>query len=253
MILYPNAKINIGLNIIRRRVDGFHELETLFVPYKGLTDVLEIVPAEQFSINLYGISLDGNPEDNLCCRAYRLLKEAYDIPPVGIYLYKNIPAGAGLGGGSSDCASTLVALNELFRLGIDQDKLALYASQLGSDVPFFIFNRPMMAFGRGEILEPYTLNLEDYELKLVTPDVFVSTREAYAGCRPHIPEDKLENLLNLPVGQWKGRVVNDFEETVFSLHPSLSDVKAQLYEQGAVYASMSGSGSAMFGIFKKQR
>jgi 4-diphosphocytidyl-2-C-methyl-D-erythritol kinase len=267
MIVYPNAKINLGLRVLNRRPDGFHSLETVFYPV-SLFDILEIVPltgnrAERGTVmELYGIPIDSEPSDNLCVQAYNLLKRDFDIPPVGIYLHKNIPSGAGMGGGSSDAAFTLKALNELFKLELSNDVLALYAAQLGSDCPFFIYNRPMLGSGRGEILSPVEVGvLINYKIKVVFPPYFVSTAEAYKGI---IPRDKrsqssngedrlaLPELLNRPVESWRDFLVNDFEETVFAKIPEIETYKKNLYNDGAVYASMSGSGSAVYGIFRRE-
>ena len=262
MILYPNAKINIGLNVLEKREDGFHNLETLFYPIlDGPLDILEIVEAPELSMHQYGIEYPGDPMDNLCIKAYNAIKADYNIPPVAIHLYKKIPVGAGLGGGSSDAAFTLKGLNEMFSLGISDLRLAEYAATLGSDYAFFIYNKPMLGTGRGEILEPVKIYpLENYEIKLVFPPYFVSTGAAYGGI---VPRDKrvangekfdsrqLVQMLSEPVEEWKKCVVNDFETTVFAKIPELAPYKEQLYAQGAVYASMSGSGSSFFGIFRK--
>ncbi len=276
MILYPNAKINIGLKVLNKRPDGFHNLETLFYPVEK-SDILEIVESSELKMEQYGIEIpkvagekDGkvmDATDNLCIKAYRLLKQDFDIPPVEIYLHKDIPVGAGLGGGSSDAAHTIIALNELFRLGLTRPQMAQYASLLGSDCPFFIYNQPMMGEGRGEILSQVNLSgLEDleknYRIELVHPPYFVSTAQAYGGIVPRnrkqeegiVPADgnkSLYELLQLPVSQWKDTIINDFEETVFAKIPQLEEYKEALYKKGATYAAMSGSGSTIFGIFKK--
>lgn len=250
MVLYPNAKINIGLNILNKRSDGFHNLETLFVP-APLCDILEVVYCDSVQMHLYGMSVEGDPMDNLCMRAYRLLKERFDIPPVAIHLYKKIPTGAGLGGGSADASFTLIALNELFNLSLGRDDLAGFAAALGSDCPFFIYNTPMLARGRGEILSKYDISLENYQIELVHPSVFISTKEAYAGVRPHIPAIGLQEALSHPIEEWKHLIVNDFEESIFKKYPVLAQEKQRLYDRGAVYAAMSGSGSSLFGLFAK--
>lgn len=293
MIVYPNAKVNIGLRVLRKREDGFHELETVFYP-APITDILEIVPAAaarslaadaplrwsadgKIGFALYGMHLEGDPMDNLCVRAARMLSDEFDLPPVEIYLHKRIPAGAGLGGGSSDAAFTLKCLNTLFGIGLDETALEARAATLGSDVPFFIRNRPMLGQGRGEILSPVEIPaLDGYEIRLLLPPVFVSTADAYRGI---IPRDKwstgtrqvwgeatqtqiesgreiffdtpLLSLLQHPVEEWRNFIVNDFERTVFEKFPQLVEWKDRLYQQGAIYASMSGSGSAMFGIWEK--
>lgn len=277
MIVYPNAKINIGLKVLNKREDGFHNLETLFYPVNK-SDILEIVESSSLKMEQYGIGIPVNgandtrlmaAEDNLCLKAYKLLKEDFDIPPVAIYLHKNIPVGAGLGGGSSDAAHTILALNTLFKLNLTKEKMAQYASILGSDCPFFIYNSPMLGQGRGEILtEIEASGLEDlkenYTIELVHPPYFVSTAQAYGGIVPrnrqreagieHPDKDApLTELLQHPVEAWKDIVYNDFEETVFAKVPQLASYKEQLYKQGAVYAAMSGSGSTMFGIFRKQQ
>lgn len=260
MILYPNAKINIGLNVLQKREDGFHNLETLFYPIEA-ADVLEIVESGELSMHQYGIEYPGEPMDNLCVKAYKALRKDFDIPPVEIHLYKKVPVGAGLGGGSSDAAFTLKGLNGLFSLGLNDEQLAGYAATLGSDCAFFIYNKPMIGMGRGEILTPASItSLDNYEIRVVYPPFFVSTGIAYGGI---VPRDKreaagevfdprpLEEILRMDVKEWRGVVVNDFEPTVFAKIPQLAQYKEQLYADGAVYASMSGSGSAMFGIFEK--
>lgn len=255
MILYPNAKINIGLRILSKREDGFHEIETLFYPVEP-TDILEIVESDKLVLNEYGIKIPGKPEENICIKAYNLIREDFGIPPVEISLFKKIPAGAGLGGGSSDGAHTILLLDKLFNLNLTHRQKMQYASRLGSDCPFFIENRPMIGFGRGDILEPFPLDLSHYTVKIVMPPCFVSTAEAY---RAVVPRDKregsdnrsLSQLLRYPVEQWKNFIVNDFEENVFKKFPLLAEYKEELYKEGALYASMSGSGSSLFGIFSK--
>ena len=290
MITHPNVKINLGLNVLRKREDGFHDLETLFVPYFDIWDTLEIVsdteaetlpalcgkygdPAEAYGasnasdapvpfvkaeeekLKIYIARKEGvdwNPLADLCAKAYRLLDADFGLPPVVIVLEKTSPVGAGLGGGSSDAAFCLAMLNEIFSIGLDKPTLASYASKLGSDCAFFIYNSPMLGCGRGEILTPFDLDLSDFELKVVTPEgIAVSTAEAYRGIVPAIPEIPLTDVLNRPVKQWKELLVNDFEKTVFAAHPELAAVKQSLYDSGAVYASMSGSGSALFAIYKE--
>ncbi len=246
MLFYPNAKINLGLNVIRRRDDGYHDIETLFYPVPELCDVLEILHADAFSMNVYNALVEGV---NLCEKAWRLMAERYGIPPVRINLFKNIPMGAGLGGGSADAAFTISGLNEFFRLGIPDRELAALAAQLGSDCPFFIYNVPMTASGRGEILSPSDFSLEGRTLRICPQDVFVSTKEAYAGITPKIPQMRIEDIVKLPVSEWKGLLVNDFEDTVFARHPQLAAAKEALYADGALYAAMSGSGSALFAIY----
>lgn len=304
MITTPNVKINLGLNILRKREDGFHDLETLFVPYFGIHDTLEIitgddysrtsaalfakygegVPASQGSVKpegvfgvetkdvvapklVQGISEDGSlmitiaraegvdwdPLKDLTAKAYCILAEDFKLPPVKIFLEKTSPVGAGLGGGSADAAFALKMLNEMCELGLTESQLAGYAARLGSDCAFFIYNRPMLGEGRGEILTDYNLDLSDqYEFQVLTPaGIAVSTKDAYAGIKPHMPEFSLRDVLAKPIGEWNGLLVNDFEETVFAKYPELAAIKRSLYDSGAVYASMSGSGSALFALYKK--
>jgi 4-diphosphocytidyl-2-C-methyl-D-erythritol kinase len=258
MVTYPNAKINLGLRVYGLRPDGYHDIETVFYPVSSLKDILEIVPAHDGSthVTLYGLPL-ADPaapiaeRDNLCYKAWELLRDEFGIGPVEIYLYKNIPAGAGLGGGSSDAAFALKMLSEMFHLGLGDSDLAARASKLGSDCAFFVYDVPMLATGRGEILTPLGIDIAErlsaYELRLVTPAVHVSTAEAYRGVAPRtMPEVALTEILSGPVETWRGRLENDFEPSVFALHPELAAAKRKLYADGAVYASMSGSGSALF-------
>ena len=280
MITNPNVKINLGLNVLRKREDGFHDLETLFVPYFGIKDTLEIITGDDFSTTsamlfakyngveqglVQGISEDGklmitiareegvdwDPLKDLTAKAYFILAEDFNLPPVKIFLEKTSPVGAGLGGGSADAAFALKMLNELCGLGLSDQNLAEYASRLGSDCAFFIYNRPMIGEGRGEILTEWPVDISGYDLQVLTPEgVSVSTKDAYSGIRPHLPEVPLRDALARPVEEWQGVLVNDFEETVFAKYPELDAIKRSLYECGAVYASMSGSGSALFALFK---
>jgi 4-diphosphocytidyl-2-C-methyl-D-erythritol kinase len=305
MITRPNVKINLGLNVLRKREDGFHDLDTLFVPYFGINDTLEIISGDDYSRTsaalfakygenalpqsqgsvkpegifgvetaetaseklVQGISEDGklmitiaraegvdwDPLKDLTAKAYRMLSEDFDLPPVKIFLEKTSPVGAGLGGGSADAAFSLKMLNEMFGLGLSDDQLALYAARLGSDCAFFIYNRPMIGEGRGEILTEFELrSIEDYDLQVLVPEgVAVSTAQAYGGIVPKMPEVSLREALAMPVAQWDGVLVNDFEVTVFEKHPALAAIKRSLYDSGAVYASMSGSGSALFALYEK--
>lgn len=255
MTVYPNPKINLGLSVIRKRADGYHELETLFVPYFGVRDVLEIEPAEEFGIEIS--EADWDPRTDLTAKAWDLLHAELGIPPVHIRLTKNIPVGAGLGGGSADAAFALRALNDIFNLKLSDDTLAAYAARLGSDCAFFIYNRPMLGTGRGEILTPFDIDLADYELVVEMPaGEHVSTKEAYGGIIPREVSSKVSapllEALAQPIDTWRDVLVNDFEATVFPLHPAIAELKAQFYAKGAVYASMSGSGASVFGLFKKQ-
>lgn len=303
MITNPNVKINLGLNVLRKREDGFHDLETLFVPYFGIYDTLEIVvgddysrtsaalfakhgssvPASQGSMKpegvfgvemeeshapkiVQGISEDGKlmitiaraegvdwePLSDLCAKAYFILAEDFKLPAVKMFLEKTSPVGSGLGGGSADAAFALKMLNELCGLDLSEARLAEYASRLGSDCAFFVYNRPMIGEGRGEILSEYPICIENYDLQVITPaGIAVSTKDAYAGIRPHLPEVPLREALARPVEAWDGVLLNDFEETVFAKYPALAAIKRSLYESGAVYASMSGSGSALFAVYRK--
>lgn len=244
MLVFPNAKINFGLNVVRKREDGYHDIETLFLPVMSLCDILELRHSDTFEVMVLNTPM----KDSLCSAAYTLLHEKFDLPPVRINLYKNIPVGAGLGGGSSDAAFTLMALDSLFGLHLSKEELCGYAAELGSDCPFFIFNRPMLASGRGEILTPYDFPLDKYEIKIYPQNVYVSTKEAYAGITPKEPSMHIEQALKLPFGSWKDNVVNDFEKSVFARHPSLAKAKQKLYDKGALYAAMSGSGSALFTV-----
>jgi len=254
MIVYPNAKINIGLNVVEKRPDGYHNLETVFYPI-GLQDILDIqliekdVPECGWRLKVTGSVLDGSPEDNLVVRAFKLLKGMYNLPPVSIGLYKHIPTGAGLGGGSSDAAFTVKTLNERFSLGMTMQQMEDVCAQLGADCPFFIRNKPMFAAGIGNEFQPIEVNLKGRHLVLVKPDVSVSTKDAYARVKVAQPERHLTELVTQPVETWKDTVVNDFEASVFAKYPEIAAIKDRLYDLGAVYASMSGSGSSVFGIF----
>lgn len=290
MTTEPNVKVNLGLNVLRKREDGYHDLDTLFVPYFGIHDVLEIIKGDDFSETSASLAkryehgtqisqaisedgklmitiarkegVDWDPLKDLTAKAYYLLDKEFGLGPVKIFLEKTSPVGAGLGGGSADAAFALKMLNELFGLGLSEDALAAYAAQLGSDCAFFVYNRPMLGEGRGEILNAYPLEDIDYGqdgaescsyvLKVVVPEgIAVSTAEAYKGIVPAIPATDLRTLLKGDVESWKESLSNDFEVTVFKAHPELTAIKRSLYDCGAVYASMSGSGSALFGIYKK--
>lgn len=250
MITFPNAKINIGLRVVSRRPDGYHNIETLFYPI-SLADVLEIVPASASAttLSVTGFAPAGDVADNLVMRAYRLLQSQYDLPAVEIHLHKAIPFGAGLGGGSSDAAYTLRMLRDMFALPLADDDLARMAASLGADCPFFIYNRPLFATGIGDCFSSADFTLRGKHIVLVKPPVGVSTAEAYARIVPAVPQRPLREELSQPSALWRGQVVNDFEPGVFALHPRIAAVKQRLYELGAVYASMSGSGASVFGIF----
>lgn len=252
MITFPCAKINIGLQVTERRPDGYHNLDTVFYPIP-LHDALEVVPAEaegyDCRLHLSGVSIEGNPDTNLVVRAYRLLATDYALPPVDIYLHKHIPTGAGLGGGSADASYMLRLLREMFALDVSDEQLEVYAAQLGADCPFFIKCHPVYATGIGNEFHPIALDLSGMCLVVVKPDVFVSTKEAYSMVRPEKPVVTLDDKIMRPIGEWRDTISNDFEKGIFALHPELALIKEKLYELGAVYAAMSGSGSALFGLF----
>ena len=253
MKCYPNCKINLGLHVVGKRPDGYHNLETIFLPVHDLCDELEIIPAKGSDtvVQQEGIVLDNAPEDNLCIKAYRLLHDEFNIPQVEIVLRKHIPFGAGLGGGSSDAAFTLKMLNDMFSLGLTHPDLERRAVQIGADCAFFIQNRPAYATGIGDRLEPLDLDLSAYRIAIeIPPDEHVSTREAYAGL--HLQgggRPDLRQAVRQPIEQWREIIVNDFESSVFPAHPSIAALKDDMYRRGAHYAAMTGSGAAVFGLF----
>ncbi|MFO7825795.1 MAG: 4-(cytidine 5'-diphospho)-2-C-methyl-D-erythritol kinase [Cyclobacterium sp.] len=250
MITFPNAKINLGLQIFHKRKDNFHEISTCMYPIP-LTEALEIIPSETFSFGSTGIDIPGEKEGNLVLKAYRLLAADFpQISPVQIHLHKKIPMGAGLGGGSADAAFALKMLNEIFELNLDSQKLESYAGLLGSDCPFFIENKTQIATGRGEILQPAAVKLSGHWLYLIHPGIHISTQEAYAGVKPCSDQKDLQSILASP-STWQTDLVNDFENSLFKNHPELEAIKSSLYEAGAWYAAMSGSGSAVFGLFSE--
>ena len=269
MISYPNVKLNLGLHVLRRREDGYHDLDTLFVPYTGLHDTLEIITGDDFSRTsahlqetytgaqlAQGITPDGKlmitlaRKKDLTVRAYGLLAEQYKLPPMKIYLEKTSPVGAGLGGGSADAAFALRMIAELAGLALSDAELAALAARLGSDCAFFVYNRPMLGSGRGEILEPFDIDLSGYRVDVTVPeDIAVSTADAYRGIVPLEREEPLREILARPVEEWKDVLVNDFETTVFAKYPRLAEIKQSLYDAGAVYAAMSGSGSAFYALY----
>jgi 4-diphosphocytidyl-2-C-methyl-D-erythritol kinase len=252
MVVFPPCKINLGLNILQKRGDGYHDIVTCFYPVPW-TDVLEIVVSNQLTFVSTGNIIPGKPEENLCLKAYQLLKADFNINPVAIHLHKIIPTGAGLGGGSSDAACTLRLLNEIFDLKLSAERLSLYASKLGSDCSFFIHDEPMLGSGRGEILSAIRVDLKGKFLVIVKPEVHVSTVEAYAGVKPETPANSLQEILeNHTLSDWKHVLKNDFEKSVFQRHAVIKEIKEDLYSLGAVYASMSGSGSSVFGIFEHE-
>ena len=257
MITFPNAKINLGLDVVERRPDGYHNLETIFYPIP-LQDILEITPATEedapdYTFKMFNARFDGSDDDNLVVKAYKILAADHKLPKVDISLYKHIPTGAGLGGGSADAAFALKMLNEMATLALTDEELEVYAARLGADCAFFIKNRPAYATGIGNILTPTECSLAGYHLVLVKPDIHISTKEAYSLVVPAAPETPLTEIAARTAEEWKGAMKNDFEKSVFAKHPSCEAIKEKLYEMGAVYASMSGSGSSFFGIFKEEQ
>ena len=276
MITHPNVKVNLGLNVLRKRPDGYHDLETLFVPYFGLTDTLEIITGEDYSRTIAGLQeryenlaqaispdgklmitiarkegVDWDPLKDLTAKAYNMLAEDFKLPPMKIFLEKTNPVGAGLGGGSADAAFALRMISELAELKLSDEQLAAYAARLGSDCAFFIYNTPMMGSGRGEILEPFPLDLKGLRLEVIVPEgISVSTADAYRGIRPGIPAKPLAEVLRQDPATWKEDLKNDFEETVFAKYPELAKIKAQIYLRGALYCAMSGSGSSLYALFR---
>ena len=257
MITFPNAKINLGLDIVEKRSDGYHNLETVFYPIP-LCDILEITTATEpdapeYTFKMYNAVFEGSDESNLVIKAYKALSADHKLPKVDISLYKHIPTGAGLGGGSADAAFALKMLNDIAGLGLTAEQLRGYASRIGADCAFFIDNTPAYATGIGDILSPTPCSISGYHLVLVKPDIHVSTKDAYALVTPQKPEQPLTEIAKRPINEWKGAMKNDFEKSIFAKHPAMAKVKEQLYEMGAVYASMSGSGSSFFGIFNEEQ
>ncbi|HVM88524.1 MAG TPA: 4-(cytidine 5'-diphospho)-2-C-methyl-D-erythritol kinase [Puia sp.] len=251
MVSFPNCKINLGLHITGKRADGYHNLETIFYPI-NLKDIIEIIPSEKFQFNSSGSRVNGSPDDNLCARAYQLLQKDFpSTTQINMWLHKHIPMGAGLGGGSADGAFTLKLLNEKFQLNLSTRQLIGYASQLGSDCPFFILNKPCFATGRGEMLEPIDLDLSHYSFVLVCPHLHISTAWAFSQIKPKPAKINLKEIIKQPVGTWKDELKNDFERPVIEHYPELKEIPRKLYDAGALYTSMTGSGSAFYGIFKK--
>jgi 4-diphosphocytidyl-2-C-methyl-D-erythritol kinase len=249
MVNFPNAKINLGLYITNKRSDGYHDIVSCFYPINW-EEPLEIIPSSEFLFTSSGIPVPGTTDTNLVVKAYELIKKNHKIAPVAIHLHKVLPMGAGLGGGSSDAASALMLLNQLFKLNLTTEILLEYSSQLGSDCAFFILNEPCVARGRGELLHPIQLSLKGYFLLLIHPGIHISTQAAYQGVRPRPLEIPIEQIIEQDISKWKDSLINQFEEHLFIEVPALKTIKEKLYAMGAVYASMSGSGSAMFGLFK---
>ena len=249
MIVYPNAKINLGLNVLKKRVDGYHEISSIFYPVKELYDILEILPSDDFSFTSSGIEIHG--DRNICTKAFELLQQDFKIGNVKIHLHKLIPIGAGLGGGSADGAFVLKAFNTLFDLKLSNTELEKYALKLGADCPFFIYNTPKYVTGIGEKMTAIDLDLSEFELQFIFPDLHISTAKAYGGVTPDIPERNLLDAIKYPIDNWKEELQNDFEVSAFAKYPQLAKMKAKLYADGAIYASMTGSGSVIYGMFEK--
>ena len=253
MLCFPNAKINLGLNIAEKRLDGFHNLQTVFYPI-SLCDVLEFVRSDGDGVSVLfqntGIETGAAHSDDLCVKAYELLKKDFSLPSLSIHLHKIIPVGAGLGGGSSDAACMLTALNKIFNLGLTLTDLVDYASRLGSDCAFFVYNEPSYAWNKGDSMRGISLDLHQYYLILVYPNIHISTAEAYSSVKPAMPDLSPETVVKMPVDEWKYYLTNDFEPFVFSAYPEVAEIKQKLYNMGADFAAMSGSGSAVYGLFR---
>jgi 4-diphosphocytidyl-2-C-methyl-D-erythritol kinase len=251
MVIFPSCKINLGLNIVSRRIDGYHDLETVFYPIP-LKDAIEVIEKPAFQFSTSGLTIEGDTDNNLCVKAYQLLKKDFPgLSPVEMHLHKAIPIGAGLGGGSADGAFTLKLLNKKFDLKLSENQLINYSLQLGSDCPFFIINEPCYATGRGEILKEIDLDLGKYEIVVVYPGIHISTAWAFDNINPARPVTSIKEVIREPEEMWKQKLKNDFEEPVFNRYPEIKKIKDDLYEAGAVYAAMSGSGSSVYGIFHK--
>lgn len=255
MTIKANCKINLGLNVTRKREDGYHELETVMLPVCGLYDVVDVerVGGDTVSFHGCGIEVDCPAEKNLCVRAARLMQERYGVGGVAVRLDKRVPFGAGLGGGSSDATAVIVAINDIYELGLDKPTLASLAAELGSDTPFFVYNTPQLCTGRGEIMTPVDIDLGGLWLAVAKPlNEGVSTKEAYSGIKPKMPARKLVEVLKDDIATWQTSVVNDFEPHIFAAHPVIAKLKQSMLDAGAVYAAMSGSGSAVFGLFRER-
>ncbi len=251
MITFPNAKINIGLQVTGKRADGYHNIETIFYPV-NIKDAVEAIEASKPNFTTSGLSIPGNAIDNLCIDAYQLLKADFKIPPLHIHVHKNIPIGAGLGGGSADAAFFIKLLNEQFSLGLDDDAMINYCKKLGADCAFFIYNKSAYAYGKGDIFEKIALDLSDYNIVVVKPPVNVSTAEAYGGIKPAVSDLSLKQIAHMPIADWKHLLKNDFEINIFKQYPQIRTLKAALYDVGALFSLMSGSGSSVYGIFAQQ-
>ncbi len=259
MITFPIAKINLGLNVVERRPDGYHNLETVFYPVP-ISDALELTimntkfpSTVDCDIKVTNLEVEGDEQRNLVVKAYQLLKQDFQqMPRIHAHLWKGIPTQAGMGGGSSDCAYTIRLLNEMFTLGLSDEQMIQYAARLGADCAFFILSRPAYAEGIGELLQPISLNLSSYYIGIVRPNIPVSTREAFSLIKPQKPAKCCREVVMQPIETWREELTNDFEQSVFTLHPEIGAIKQQLYDLGAVYAAMSGSGSAVFGLFQNE-
>lgn len=250
MKIQANCKINLGLDVLRKRSDGYHDLSTAMLPIKGLYDIIEVEPAVESEFHTKGMAIDCSPEQNICLKALKLMQDHYSVGNVRITLDKRIPFGAGLGGGSADGTAVLWAINDIFSLNLPEKELISLAAQLGSDTAFFVRNTPQLCEGRGEIMTPIEVQTDGLWIVLIKPDEAVSTREAYAGVKPQVPAIPLAERLRLPIERWQKCIKNDFETSVFAAHPNLAAIKQHLLNNGAVYAAMSGSGSTIFGLFK---
>lgn len=258
MLVFPNAKINLGLNITEKRKDGFHNLETIFLPI-GLKDVLEVSENKEkgfqnsIEFSFSGFQIPGNADDNLIAKAYRLIRNDYPIPALHVHLHKAIPFGAGLGGGSSDVVFFMNQVDEMFSLNLSWGEKHNYAKQLGSDCSFFIVNKPCFATGKGDDLEKLDFNLNGFYFVLIKPNIGVSTAEAYSRVKAKLPEVSIKEIIKMPMENWKTYLKNDFEESVFAVYPEVETIKNEMYNAGAVYAAMSGSGSSVFGLFRNEK
>jgi len=252
MVVFSNSKINLGLNVLEKRTDGYHNIETCYYPIP-YADILEIIPSSQTRFRQSGVPIPGNDQDNLCLTAYEHLRRTYNLPPVSIHLHKIVPVGAGLGGGSSNAAFCLKLLSQMFDIGLTESELEKVAGQIGSDCPFFIRNHPVIGLGKGDEFEAIDLDLSDYHLVIVTPPIHISSSEAYSQVELTTPPGNLSNILTeQPIGDWKDLILNDFERSIFSIHPTIADLKLKLYQQGAKFSLLSGSGASVFGIFESK-
>ncbi len=252
MIVFPNAKINLGLKIRRKRDDGFHDIETLFIPV-ALKDILEIAPSKNNVVELKttGLPVSCMQEENLVFRAAALMQKKYHLPGINMHLHKMIPMGAGLGGGSADASFAILLINRIFNLGLSTESLINIAAEMGSDCPFFILNKPCLGTGKGEILHPLDVPvIKDLSVVIVKPDIFISTKAAYAGVTPDAESEPITDVLNQRLDLWKSRMINDFEASLSNTYPQIEEIKLKLYALGAEYASLSGSGAALYGLFR---